>query len=146
MNIYNYLKKDHALVAQLFEQIISEESSVKRSKLFEELKENLILHAETEHKTFYKALKAFEETKDLIKHADKEHTEVKDYLAQISEISLDDDLWLEQVGELKHAVEHHVQEEEEEIFKKAKQVLDKNQEQDLASEMEALKQKFFEKA
>jgi hemerythrin superfamily protein len=145
MNIYNYLKKDHALVAQLFEEIINEKSSDKRKELFEEIKENLLLHSEAEHKTFYKELKNFEEIKDLIKHADKEHAEVKEYLEQISKISVEDNLWIEKIGELKHSVDHHVHEEEKEIFQTAKKLLDKDQELDLATKMEELKQKISEK-
>lgn len=139
MNIYNYLKKDHIKVSELFESILSTKSMSKRQKLFEEVKEELLLHSKTENATFYAALKEFEETEDLIQHAEKEHVEVEEYLAKLSRLSIDGEKWMEQFGELKHAVSHHIKEEEEEIFEKAKQVLNKEQEKQLALVMDKMK-------
>jgi hemerythrin superfamily protein len=94
MDIYNYLKKDHQKVAELFEHIIAEKNNKTRQKLFQELKQELLLHAETEHETFYQALKKNPDTKDMIKHADKEHAEVESYLQKLSELPIKSDEWL----------------------------------------------------
>ena len=72
-------------------------------------------------------------------HAEKEHVEVEEYLAKLSRLSIDGEKWMEQFGELKHAVSHHVKEEEEEIFEKAKQVLNKEQEKQLVLVMDKMK-------
>jgi len=141
MNIYTYLKKDHQKVASLFEEIIKMDSKVKRDSLFAELKQELILHADSEHATFYKALKLHPEIKEIVQHADKEHAEVKNYLANLSECPSDSIKWMVLLGELKYSVEHHVKEEEGEMFKKAKQVIDAETEKKLAEEMEAFKKK-----
>jgi hemerythrin superfamily protein len=136
-----YLKKDHQTVADLFEKILATKSMTKRTTLFEEVKKELLLHAESETTTFYAALKEHEETEEGTNHAEKEHTEVKEYLAKLSRLSIEGEKWMEQFGELKHSVSHHVAEEEGEIFDKAKKVLNKDQAKQLAIDMEAAKQK-----
>lgn len=139
MNIYNYLKKDHLKVSELFESILSTKSIAKREKLFEEVKNELLLHSKAEDSTFYAALKEHEETQDIIQHAEEEHQEVEDYLKKLSRLSIESEKWMEQFGELKHSVTHHVKEEEEEIFEKAKKVLNKDQEKQLALDMDEIK-------
>jgi hemerythrin superfamily protein len=146
MNIYNYLKKDHETVNTLFETIISSQNHTKRAEVFNELKQELLAHAEAEHVTLYKSLKEYDETKDIAKHADKEHAEVKKYLNEISEIPVKSDEWLEKLGELKHAVTHHVKEEETEMFKLAKQVLSKEQEENILQKIQSVKQKLLSDA
>lgn len=141
MNIYTYLKEDHQKVAALFEKIIENEHKAKRELLFSELKKELLLHSEAEHATFYKALRSHAETKEIVRHADKEHAEVKDYLENLSEGPTDSIKWMVLLGELKYSVEHHVEEEEGEMFKKAKQVIDKEKEKKLVEEMESFKEK-----
>ncbi len=138
MNIYNYLKKDHRTVAELFDQILSSKSLEKRKSLFQEVANELLIHSETENATFYVALKEHEETSEIIEHAKKEHKEVKEYITKISGIPVENEKWLEQFGEFKHSVTHHV-EEEGDIFKKAKTVLSPEQANQLAIEMNALK-------
>lgn len=141
MDIYNYLKKDHKLVEELMRKIISTISLDKRKDYFDEMKKELLLHAETEHQTFYQALRdnGDDELKEKIKHADKEHSEVEEYLSKITRMSVEGEKWLEQFGELKHAVDHHVEEEEKEIFKMAKEILSDEQAEKLAKEMAELK-------
>ena len=139
MNIYIYLKKDHQTVAELFDKILSSKSFDKRKSMFQEVADELLLHAETENATFYAALKKHEETAELIGHAQKEHAEIKDYITKINSLSIESEKWLEQFGEFKHSVTHHVKEEEGDIFAKAKKVLSSEQAKQLAIDMEALK-------
>jgi hemerythrin superfamily protein len=139
MNIFTYLKKDHKYVEELFERIVSTHIPERRKTLFEELVDELLLHAESEHATFYKALKQHDEMKDAIKHADKEHAEIKQYTTGMDQIPHNSDEWLEQLGELKHAVLHHVAEEEGHIFQQAKTLLTKEQLVQLVEDMEKYK-------
>jgi hemerythrin superfamily protein len=141
MDIYTYLKKDHQTVADLFDKILSTKSISKRRTWFEEVKNELLLHAESENATFYAALKEHEETEEIAGHAEKEHAEVKDYLEKLSRLSIEGEKWMEQLGELKHSVTHHVAEEEGEIFEGAKKVLNKEQAKQLAIDMEAAKER-----
>lgn len=146
MDIYNYLKKDHQTVTELFEKITKTRAENKRKNLFAELKEELLLHAETEHQTFYKALKKHAESKEEAKHGDKEHAQVENYLEKLSKMSMQSEQWFILFGELKQVVAHHVRDEEGEMFEKARRVLTKQQAVQLAEEMDSLKQEIFSAA
>lgn len=142
MDIYSYLKKDHRTVAELMEAVVMSKSRTQRAELFATIKEELTLHADTEEATFYKAIEAASRSKQVhekMEHADEEHDEIRDYLKKLSAIPVGTDEWIEQFGEFKHAVTHHVEEEENEIFEKAKKYLTKEKATDLAREMDALK-------
>jgi hemerythrin superfamily protein len=139
MDIYNYLKKDHRKVADLMAQALSTRSMTKRKSLFQEIKHELTLHAETEQETFYAELEKQQETKEDIGHAKEEHEEILEYMRKLARLSVDGEKWMEQFGEFKHAVEHHVKEEEDEIFEKARDVLSTQDANRLAKDMEALK-------
>lgn len=142
MDIYNYLKKDHRKISDLFAKIISSKGAHERKSLFEELKNELLVHIKTEHETFYKALKHSLPGK--IDHADEEHSEIKKALAKVDDLSSESTEWLVQLGELKNIVEHHVKEEEGEIFHSAKKILSEKKAKELAEEMETLKADILE--
>lgn len=140
MTIYTLLKKDHATVEELFAQISNSKGSERKETLFAKLKRELLLHAEVEHRTFYKELKKHKEMKDLISHADKEHKEIENYCEKINKSSVQSDQWLIYLGELKHAVLHHVKQEEGEIFKEARKILSKEEEQKIADAFQTEKE------
>jgi hypothetical protein len=72
MNIYLYLKKkDHKKVKGFLEQIMMVKSNQKREALFKEVSAEIQLQAQSEHDTFYKALKAHPESKEESQHSDK---------------------------------------------------------------------------
>lgn len=142
MDIYNYLKKDHQKVADLMEQVIASKDPAERQSLFETIKMELTLHADTEEQTFYKAIEDATRSKQVeekIEHANHEHDEIREYIEKLSTTPVTDELWLETFGEFKHSVTHHVEEEEGEIFEKAKKYLSSQEAKDLAKEMDALK-------
>lgn len=147
MDIYNYLKDDHTKVANLMERVISNGDAEERETMFEMIKHELTLHAETEEATFYKAIEEATRsrtTEEEIEHAHGEHDEIKDCLAKISATPVTSDIWLHYFTELKDIVTHHVEEEETEIFESAKKILDAKQARDLATQMDKLKQQKLE--
>lgn len=135
MNIYTYLKKDHRVVNSLFLSIIDAKTVRQRLAFFNELKTELIIHAESEHSTFYSALKKTAEGKSYAKHGDKEHNKIELMIEKIENTDPKASLWLVQLGELKRMVEHHVEEEEGEIFKIAKKILARDQANKLTLDM-----------
>jgi iron-sulfur cluster repair protein YtfE (RIC family) len=124
------------------EQVIASKDPAERQGLFETIKLELTLHADTEEQTFYKAIEDATRSKQVeekIEHANHEHDEIREYLEKLSTTPVTDELWLETFGEFKHSVTHHVEEEESEIFEKAKKYLSSQEAKDLAKEMDALK-------
>jgi hypothetical protein len=140
MDIYNYLKKDHRKVSDLMEQVLAARSLERREELLEEITEELTLHAETEQATFYAALENEEEIEEKIEDAEDDHEEIKQFLAKLSSMSAESPKWMELFGELKHAVEHHVKDEETRIFDKARQVLNDDEVEQLAEDMDQMKE------
>ncbi|MCE3238453.1 MAG: Hemerythrin cation binding domain protein [Gammaproteobacteria bacterium] len=144
MNIYNYLKKDHKKVKQLFNKIILSKSPKERENYFLEIRKELELHADTEHSTFYQALKSNPAGEDDAKHGDKEHEKIKKSLLKLSKIPLKETAkWFVQLGELKNIVEHHVEEEESKMFKDAQEILSDKEAEELSLKMEELKDKMM---
>jgi len=139
MDIYNYLKKDHKLVSTLMDTLLETKNIEERHELFEQIKHELLLHAKTEQDTFYKALESKKPTGENIEEAEDEHKEIEKYLKKLSKLEFNSPEWLEQFGEFKHSVTHHVHEEEDIIFDKAKKVLSDKNANELALEMEKLK-------
>jgi hemerythrin superfamily protein len=124
MDIYNYLKKDHKKVSSLFKKIIAEKSAKQREVYFLQVKKELELHADPENNTFYKALSKNSKGTDDAQHGKKEHSEIKKALAKLSKIPVKETVkWLVQFGELKHIVEHHVEDEETRMFSDGKKVI-----------------------
>lgn len=144
MDIYNTLKKEHRKVDELFEKIISARNDDTRKKYFEELKLELSSHSEAEHDSLYKLMKKDKESKEMVEHANKEHDEITNYLEKIASLPISSVKWIEQIGELKHSVAHHVESEEGKMFKEAKKVLSKDEEQQALEEFTTLKSKFLE--
>lgn len=144
MDIYSYLRKDHRHVSHLMDELLASKDLKRREHLFEIIRQELTLHADCEEMTFYRAIENATRSKavqEKMEHADHEHDEIRKYLARLDSMKMSDPLWLEKFGEFKHSVAHHVEEEENEIFKKAKQYLDPHQAVQLAKDMDMLKRR-----
>jgi hypothetical protein len=118
------LKADHAAVKKLyrrFEALAEDGASAKeRSKLAEQICSELELHAKLEEEIFYPAARAAEIDDDLLNEAEVEHASAKDLIAQIRAGSPTDPLFDAKVIVLCEYVDHHVKEEEKELFPKCR--------------------------
>lgn len=139
MDIYTYLKKDHKHVSELMEALLATQDMEERADLFATIQAELTLHAKTEEATFYAALENRKQTEERIEGAEEAHDEMEKYLKKLGSLPIDSEEWIEQFGEFKHCVTHHVEEEEGKIFEKAKKILSDKQAKELAEEMDALK-------
>ncbi len=142
MSIYTYLKEDHQQVKQLMNDIVAQgaEDSTKRDELFNELKEKLILHSKAEEQAFYQPLKAHQQTEDDVEHGEEEHEEAEALLEKLTQDNLKGADWQQTFLKLKSAVEHHIEEEENEIFADAKKVIDDKTAEEMEARMKMLKQ------
>jgi Hemerythrin HHE cation binding domain len=141
MNAFELLKKDHEKVSGIFEKLDSTtERGVKtREELFTQLKQELDIHAQIEEQIFYPAIKEAKETHEITLEAFEEHAVVKQLLAELDELPKDDETWGAKLTVLKENVEHHVEEEEGEMFASAKKVLSSEQIEALGARMEVAK-------
>jgi hemerythrin superfamily protein len=143
MDIYEYLKLDHKRASQLFSQFEKVESSIRKQQIVEFLAQELTVHADAEQATFYKVLDQFETSKEEAEHGKKEHQDIKDQLLTVLNSKEKGSRWEKQVNKLKETVEHHVNEEEGKIFRKAKRVLSEDDAYEIKEKMHYLKQQLL---
>lgn len=141
MNVFELLKKDHEKVAGIFEKLdTTTERGVKtREELFTQLKQELDVHTRIEEEIFYPVLKEAKETEDLTLEAYEEHNVVKQLLTELEQLPKDDETWGAKLTVLKENIEHHVEEEEGELFDGAREVLSREQLEELGTRMEEAK-------
>ncbi len=125
MDIFQLLKHDHDKVEGLFKKIAdtTDNASKSRERLCSQIAAELLLHAEAEERHFYPALKRHSETKEFVSEAVKEHKQVERMIHKIEKMSVDDPGFMQAIQELQQMVEHHVHEEEDEIFPAAEDAL-----------------------
>jgi hemerythrin superfamily protein len=114
------LKADHKEVKGMVEQFKKSRSDSKKADLAQQICAALEVHAEIEEEIFYPAAREAMHQNDgeLIDEAEVEHTSVKELVAKIKGGSSGDGLWEAEVKVLGEYVNHHVKEEEGEIFPK----------------------------
>lgn len=143
MNAFELLKQDHKKVSGIFEKLEpTTENAIKtREELFTQLKQELDVHAEIEEQIFYPAIKEAEKTHDITLEAIEEHNVIKTLLSELDAEPKDTEEWGAKLTVLKENVEHHVEEEETEMFPKSKKVLSEVEVEVLGTRMaEAKKQ------
>lgn len=141
MNMFEVLERDHADVRDLFEEIQGlEEGSSERLALFARLKGTLEIHASQEERYFYPLLQDVEETRDLALQAMEEHAIVKTMLAELAMGDPDDDHWSALLEDLRATVDLHVEEEESQMFRRARKLISREQAEDLGTILEDEKQ------
>ena len=141
MNVFTLLKADHKKVAGILEKIDSTtERGVKtREELFTQLKTELDIHARIEETIFYPALKEADETRDITLEAFEEHRLVKQLLRELESLGKGEETWTAKFTVLKENIEHHVEEEEGEMFKKARKVISEEDAETIGTRMEKAK-------
>jgi hemerythrin superfamily protein len=112
-------KKVKTLFAQ-FEKLKEGGSDEDKSALVEQICNELKVHAAIEEEIFYPAVREAIEDADLMDEALVEHAGAKELIAQLEEASPQDDLYDAKVTVLGEQIEHHVKEEEGDMFPKAK--------------------------
>ena len=118
------LTDDHKKVKKLFkdfEKLKEAEGSAKdKAALVKEICTELSVHAKIEEEIFYPAVREAIEDEDLMDEAEVEHAGAKDLIAQLQAMKPGDDQYDAKVTVLGEYIDHHVQEEQEEMFAKAK--------------------------
>jgi len=119
------LTKDHKEVKTLFKQYDAlakaDGDSNEKQSIAQQICRMLTVHATVEEELFYPAAReVLGDDADLIDEADVEHSTAKDLIAQIEDASPDEELYDAKVKVLSEYIDHHVKEEEGQIFPKVK--------------------------
>ena len=118
-----FLKQQHDDVEGLFDEFENSENDQEKQSLFEQIADNLAIHATIEERYFYPAVRA-KQTEQQLEEAYDEHLEVKKLILDCMN-STEEPGFDGKVAALKGAVLHHVEEEEGELFPKVKELFDK---------------------
>ena len=117
------LTADHKRVRSLFKEFESlkdEGDDDRKAALVETICNELTVHARVEEEIFYPALREVIEDEDLMDEADIEHASAKQLIAQIEQLQVGGDHYDATVTVLSEYIDHHVKEEECEMFSKAR--------------------------
>lgn len=118
------LKKQHREVESLFKQIDKTDDPDDRRELMQEIARKLELHMKIEEEIFYPAVKELGSRKaeDLVMESYEEHGVVKLVMGQIPEVDPSDERFEAKMTVFQELIEHHVEEEEKEMFKLAQKL------------------------
>jgi hemerythrin superfamily protein len=114
------LRADHKRVSGLFDEFEKTRSDTKKAKLVAQICTELTVHTQIEEEIFYPAVKAALKDKELVPEANVEHGSVKDLIAQVQGVAPDGEMYDARVKVMGEFVKHHVKEEQNEMFPKAK--------------------------
>ena len=141
MDAIALLKADHDKVKQLLTELdgTTERAVKTRGELFATIKGELTVHEMIEEEIFYPALREHPKAKDIVLEGYEEHHVVDEIMTELEDTPVDDETWGAKASVMKENLEHHIEEEEGEMFDTARSVFDKAELEDLGARMEARK-------
>ena len=142
MDALELLTADHNRVRGLFTRFQAAEGSSdeKAKQLATVIFEELEVHTKIEEEIFYPAVKACsEEIADLVAEGLQEHHVVDELMAESKGLDASDEAWAAKLKVMIENVEHHAEEEEQELFPLVRKALDTDARTELGRRMEARK-------
>ncbi len=132
--IFDALRESHEKQRLLIDALLKTSGESKsRSEFYQQLKQELQLHAEAEERHFYIPLMKKDATIDMSRHGISEHHSIDKIIAELDNTDLDSPAWLTHMKSLRHQVLHHLEEEEQRIFQMAGKVMGEQQKTELAA-------------
>jgi len=142
MDAITLLKTDHDRVKKMLaEGETTTERGVKtRTELLQTLKLEMVVHERIEEEIFYPALKQHPKARDIVLEGYEEHHVVDEIMGELEATDVSDETWGAKFKVMKENIEHHIEEEEGEMFKNARQVFERKELEDLGARMTELKE------
>jgi hemerythrin-like domain-containing protein len=139
MHALTMLMDDHAKLKKLLAELeTTTERGVKtREELFAKIRRELTVHEIIEEEIFYPALKAHPKAKDIVLEGYEEHGVVDILMGELTDLPYDDETWGPKAKVMIENIEHHIEEEEGEMFEKARSVFDRSELNELGDAMGA---------
>jgi hemerythrin superfamily protein len=126
MTIFKIIKEDHKKIKTLLDKLdkTTEKTPEKREKFFSQFKQEMTRHAKSEERCVYVPLKAKQKTRPISFEGYEEHALVDYLIPQLDAMNKSDETWTAKMTVLKELIEHHVKEEESEMFEKMRKAFD----------------------
>jgi hemerythrin-like domain-containing protein len=121
--IFRRLKDEHEEVASLMKRVVATDDATEKREWFDKVRTALLSHSKAEEKEFYPLLLAHASTRELIEHSIDEHEQVAQLIEELDIRDVAEPDWDESFDELMQSVDDHVEDEENDLFPRAKQVL-----------------------
>lgn len=145
--IFADLKADHDRHRDLLARIgEADGDAAKRAALFEHFRLDVTAHAAAEEESLYATMLAMPDLRDDARHSVSEHKEIADFFGELADLDPASDAWSARFAAMRHRYEHHIDEEEEEMFPAAAEQLGAEEEARLARVFEARKPRELERA
>jgi hemerythrin superfamily protein len=135
MNAIKMLKQQHREVEKLFKQVEAARSAEPRRKAFIQIADALAVHATIEERHFYPSVKK-QQTEEILLESVEEHLEIKRAIADLLQMDASEDEFEAKMKVLQEDVEHHVGEEEGELFPKVEKLFDEDALEAIGAAME----------
>ena len=142
MDALQLLTKDHDHVKKMLEELddTTERAIKTREQTFAELQSELEVHEAIEEEIFYPALKEHSKTRDIALEGYEEHHVVDTVIAEMGDVPVSDETWTAKFAVMKENLEHHIEEEEQDMFPKARKVFDQQELDELGERMATRKE------
>ena len=137
MHALDLLEHDHQEVKKLLErgEDTTERAVKTRTEILRKLKTEMDAHEAIEEEIFYPALKEHDEAKDLVLEGFEEHHVVDRLIQELESTDVDDERWAAKFSVMKENIEHHIEEEEGEMFEIARKVFNDDRLAELGDRM-----------
>ncbi|MDF1728713.1 MAG: hemerythrin domain-containing protein [Sulfitobacter sp.] len=144
-SIYDAIKQDHDRHRELLSTLedTSGDSDTRR-EAWEEFYRDVKAHAAAEEETFYSTLMSETWGQDSARHSVHEHQQLDDIMEELNEMEMSSSGWMTRFKKLKHDYEHHIDEEEDEVFTRAKKVVGEEENEAFGARFEKRKEEEFE--
>lgn len=141
MDALSLLKSDHDKVKAILDELepTTERAEKTRTELFQKAKTELTVHEIIEEEIFYPTLKQHPKAKEIVLEGYEEHDVVNIIMGELEALPVTDETWGAKAKVMIENIRHHIEEEEGEMFEKARQVFDAGELQELGKAMEARK-------
>jgi iron-sulfur cluster repair protein YtfE (RIC family) len=142
MNAIDLLEQDHRKVKKMLAEgeKTTERAEVTRSELYATLRREMETHERIEEEIFYPALKAHPKARDIVLEGLEEHHVVDEIMGELGQTDVTDETWAAKFSVMRENIEHHIEEEEGDMFPKARQAFEKEELEALGDKMLELKQ------
>ena len=143
-NIYDAIKQDHDTHRELLETLANTSGdSEERREAWRTFYRDVKAHAAAEEETFYSKLISKTWGQDAARHSVHEHQKLDDLMEELNETDMSSPGWLLKFKTLKHEYEHHIEEEEDEVFTRAREVVPDEEIEGYGERFEARKEEEF---
>ena len=141
MDLIELLERDHEVIFHLIEKIQMRGKLFLNQceEIFEIIKGEIYIHQIIEEKIFYPVLKDIKEVRGLILESYEEHFLINEILQKLGDVSFYSEEWLAKFAVFRELFEHHVDEEENDLFPISRMFIEKEIFQKMAEEVEFLK-------